>query len=81
MCVTHVSLRSGEAALPFEFQFELHACQLSAKLLNLLSKLGVANSLSVQSPDQILSCLARMIRLNHQRPQRRTTEMRTAPDG
>jgi hypothetical protein len=73
-----ILLTRGEAALPFEFQFDLHACQLSAKLLNLVSKFGAANSRGVQSLVQTLRCRTRMIRLNRQRPQRNTAEMRTS---
>ena len=76
-----ILLTRGEAALSFEFQFDLHACQLSAKLLNLVSKFGAANSRGVQSLVQTLRCCTRMIRLNRQRPQRNTTEIRTASGG
>ena len=59
-----ILLTRGEAAFPLEFQSDLHACQLSAKLLNLVSKFGTANSRGVQSLVQTLRCRTRMICLN-----------------
>ena len=70
----------GELVLPFQLQFEFGLSELFFELPIQLCELRIAFSLGVNGPVQAIDGRARLIRRQHQRPQRRTTQMRTVSD-
>ena len=70
----------GELVLPFQLQFEFGLSELFCELLIPFCKLRIAFSLGVNGPVQAIDGRARLIRPEHQCPQRRTTQMRTVSD-
>jgi hypothetical protein len=72
--------RRGELVLSFQLQFEFGLSELFFELLIPFCKLRIAFSLGVNGPVQAIDGRARLIRRQHQRPQRRTTQMRTVSD-